>query len=296
MIEPYKFTAARCIVDILSRIDIYGDETKPRDQRVKEICCEHMSINPIYPIANFKEKPFNYKYLCHELRWYLSKDKNPDEIIKASKFWNKLRDDNGNVNSNYGERLLGKQLRWVYDSLIKDIDSRQAIAFINEPKFQYENNKDFPCTLNLLFFIRYNQLFCRVNMRSQDIWRGFSYDIPFFSLILQQMYLWLKETYTDLELGTLVHHVDNIHYYEQHFDISEQILKSSKLITMEHNQPKFEMKTRIFDIDENGEFSLRQNAIDFCYTVNHIWKIEQTGEDIKDAYIDCLNVLNNLIP
>jgi thymidylate synthase len=43
------------------------------------------------------------------------------------------------------------------------------------------------------------------------------------------MYLWLKDVYSDLELGIYYHNVDNIHFYEKHFEIADNILKERTL-------------------------------------------------------------------
>jgi thymidylate synthase len=76
----------------------------------------------------------------------------------------------------------------------------------------------------LNFWIRDNKLNMKVQMRSNDIFYGFSYDAPFFAFVQQTMWHWLRETYPDLELGMYHHFADNIHYYERHFNIAEQIL------------------------------------------------------------------------
>ena len=55
-----------------------------------------------------------------------------------------------------------------------------------------------------------------VQMRSNDIFYGLTFDAPFFAFVHQHMYLWLKDTYPTLSLGTYTHFADNIHFYEQH--------------------------------------------------------------------------------
>jgi len=67
----------------------------------------------------------------------------------------------------------------------------------------------------------------KVQMRSNDIFYGLTFDAPFFSVVHQHMRLWLLETYPTLELGTYYHCADNIHFYERHFDLADSIQTES---------------------------------------------------------------------
>jgi len=121
----------------------------------------------------------------------------------------------------------------------------------------------------LNFFIRNNKLNMKLNIRSNDIFYGFSYDVPWFSFILQYMYLWLKETkYPDLELGSYYHYADNIHYYERHFELIDKINCTSK----EPQQHTFELKKLPFLIDENCNYLLTEEGNDFCKKVIDLGK------------------------
>jgi thymidylate synthase len=243
-----------------------------------------LQIDPIKAVPDFKERPFNFKYLAGEMMWYMSKEKTLDKIQMFSKFWNNITNPDGTINSNYGNLLFGEQLRWVYESLVNDKDTRQAIAFLNQPKFQYQGNKDFVCTMYLNFFIRHNKLNMKMTIRSNDIVFGFSYDAPFFSFIMQYIYLWLKQTaYPELELGTYYHYADNIHYYERHFDVMEKIKNTPEY--EEKPQPKFELKKLPFIIGRRGECHLTNEGEEFCNIIEEMGK-----NDIKFymPYIDAL--------
>jgi thymidylate synthase len=152
-----------------------------------------------------------------ELAWYLKKDRKIEYINNFSSFWLNIVDEQGNINSNYGNLLFGKQLQWSFDSLVKDKNTRQAISFVSRPSVQYPGNKDFVCTIYLNFWIRDNKLHMKVQMRSNDIFYGLSYDAPFFAFVQQTMYLWLRDKYKELQLGNYYHCADNIHYYESIF-------------------------------------------------------------------------------
>lgn len=269
---------------IIQKIEEEGRETKPREFKVKEILLQTLEIDPHYPIVDFTSRPFNYKYFGGEIGWYLRKEKTLEYIKPFSSFWNKLTNESGEINSNYGELLFGEQLRWCYDSLKNDKDSRQAIAFLNQPKFQITGNKDFVCTMYLNFFIRDNALNMKMTIRSNDMVFGASYDIPFFSFVMQHMYLWLKETaYPELELGTYYHYADNIHYYEQHFSLMNNILKEEI-----KTPPLFILKKRMFDIKEDGTYILHDDAKDFCSKV-YYKALDKISDQSFKSYYDLMN-------
>jgi thymidylate synthase len=212
-------------INIINHINETGTTSQPRDLKVKEAVLTDFVIDPKQPIANFPQRKFNWKYLAGELAWYLKQDRDVDYIGAFSNFWSHITNPNSNeINSNYGSLVFNaKQFGWVVDSLVADKNSRQAIMFFNQPKFQFEGNKDFVCTMYANFFIRNNALHMKIQMRSNDIFYGLTFDAPFFSFLQQSVYLKLKETYPDLELGMYYHYADNLHFYERHFDLASQI-------------------------------------------------------------------------
>ena len=231
LILPKKDTLNFQFKNLLSTIDKNStSEVSPRGLDVKEQLMTNISINPFYPCADFKSREFNYKYFAGELAWYLLRDLETDFISNFSSFWKRLKNPDGTINSNYGSILFSKNehvsgMAWVANSLRKDKYSRQAIAYIGGSRYQYEGNKDFVCTQYVLFYIRENKLNMKVQMRSNDIFYGLTYDAPWFSTVHQNLYLELLETYPDLELGTYHHFSDNTHFYHHHFDLAKQILK-----------------------------------------------------------------------
>lgn len=251
---------------IISDIKTHGEVSKPRDLEVTEILYAGYQINPREPFANFTSREFNWKYFAGELAWYLYKDTNIDYINKFSGFWKNITNPGTNeINSNYGSLLFGEQLQWVIDSLKADKNTRQAIAFLNQPKYQFEGNKDFVCTMYLNFSIRHNKLHMKVQMRSNDIFYGLTFDAPFFAFVHQHVYLWLKSTYPELELGVYYHYADNIHFYERHFELAEKIVHeplNDKQYTMELTEPIFNIKDGVMQLTKCGVSMI--NSINFA--------------------------------
>jgi thymidylate synthase len=192
--------------------------------------------------------------LTNELDLYFRGINSADEFTKASKFWDNIKNADGTVNSAYGYLIFKEknihnvsQWEWAYNSLIQDKDSRQAILHFNKPNHQFSENKDFPCTLNMVFNIRENKLNATVMMRSSDIFTGLIYDIPFFTTIQKCMLLLLQNKYPDLEMGVYTHFSNSLHLYHRNMGT---LIKSFKYPFFESNVPDVGFSP----IDEKGNF------------------------------------------
>lgn len=259
-------------INIINHIESEGSESQPRDLKVKESVLSSFMVDPTQPIANFENRKFNWKYLAGEFAWYLNQDRDVDFIGHFSKFWSQLTNPGTNeINSNYGSLVFNKeQFGWVVDSLVADKNSRQAIMFFNQPKFQFQENKDFVCTMYANFFIRDNKLNMKIQMRSNDIFYGLTFDAPFFSFLQQSVYLKLKETYPDLELGLYYHFADNLHFYERHFALADSI-KIEKIDAEDEHQ--FILNEKFIDYDGEKVF-LTETGHAYCREI-----YETIGED-----------------
>ena len=263
--------------EAILQIDTFGDLSKPRDLEVKELLLADITIDPKKPIANFESRKFNWKYFAGEMAWYLHRDTDISYINKFSNFWKGITNQGTNqINSNYGALVINnEQIGWVVDSLLADDNSRQAIMFFNQPKFQFKGNKDFVCTMYANFFIRDNKLNMKIQMRSNDVFYGLTFDAPFFSFLMQSVYLILKkdDKYKSLELGDYYHFADNLHFYERHFELAEKIKQEDLKDTVSNlilKQPLIDYK--------DGDVFLTDAGIEF------VTRVDQTRGDSDVNY------------
>ncbi len=270
--------------NIIHHIDETGEESQPRDLKVKEAILSNFIIDPRAPIANFPQRKFNWKYLAGELAWYLKQDRDVGYIGAFSNFWSHITNPGSNeINSNYGSLVFNaKQFGWVVDSLVADKNSRQAIMFFNNPEFQFEGNKDFVCTMYANFFIRNGLLNMKIQMRSNDIFYGLTFDAPFFAFLQQSVFLKLKETYPDLELGMYYHFADNLHYYERHFELADKI-KEEDEEELAANESLFLLRRPFLDYDGDS-VSLTDDAVNFINEVDGSIKEDGTTDATKEDY------------
>lgn len=177
--------------------------------------------NPQNRLVLNPSRALDRRYLVGELCYFLAGRTDLASIYHYSKFWAKVSDDGETVNSAYGYRLFYEkntheytQLDYILDILKEDPYSRKAVMPIYNKDNAHKSN-DNPCTMFLQFFIRNNALECHAFMRSNDIWLGFPYDVAFFTLVQEIVYLSLKHPYPDLLLGSYFHNVTSLHAYER---------------------------------------------------------------------------------
>lgn len=234
----------------------------PRGQRVREkFNYQFTVLNPQIEYVVTKDLDRNAviaDYSKKEFDLYESGTDQAEDFGKASKFWLKLANPDGTVNSAYGHLVFknkshgspfeieyyeayrqyeedsygvkpgGKVMmtrpkmrtpwEWAKESLLLDKDTRQAILRFSLPEHQWVGNKDQTCTLHGIFMIRENKLNLTINMRSNDMTLGLVYDLPWFISLIHKMRLELLPAYPDLEVGTYTHYVHNIHVYDRDED------------------------------------------------------------------------------
>lgn len=241
------------LADILDNPD---STSAPRGQKVREKFNYQFMVRNAKPdvivtkdsernvvIADYSKKEFDLYESCSNLA---------EDFGKASKFWLKLANPDGTVNSAYGYLIWKNKSHgsdfeskleqvspprfegdgslsqyfpvrrtpweWAKESLIADKDTRQAILRFSLPEHQWMGNKDQTCTLHGYFQIRDNRLSLTINMRSNDLTLGLVYDLPWFINLIHCMVAELKDVYPDLEAGDYTHYVHNLHIYDRDTD------------------------------------------------------------------------------
>jgi thymidylate synthase len=221
----------------LSLKDLYLNpeySSSPRGLSIKENLGVTLEIlNPLSSLYENSRRGSQLKYIAAETVWYFLGRNDAGFISKYASFWKSIQNEDGSVNSAYGNLLFKKinrfgksQYQWALSCLESDPDSRQAIMHFNLPEHQYIGNKDFVCTMYGVWQIRENLLNLTIHMRSNDAILGTPTDVAFFTLLQQQMLKHLKPTYPKIKLGKYTHIVDSYHIYDRHFDLVSEMIKS----------------------------------------------------------------------
>ena len=171
-------------------------------------------LNPLDNVITNRERKWNLEYAEAEFKWYISGDRNITKLGKIygkiPPIWIKMADDEGNVNSNYGNQWKRRyQLEKVITKLKANSSTRQACISIYDGKEIHNYETDTPCTYAVQFTILNNKLNMCVTMRSNDLWYGFCNDQYCFSKL--QL---LVADKLELLVGDYYHFAHNLHLYD----------------------------------------------------------------------------------
>ena len=129
----------------------------------------------------------------------------------------------------------------------------------------------------------------KVQMRSNDIFYGLTFDAPFFAFVHQHVFLWLRDTYPELQLGVYYHCADNTHFYERHFELADKILGEE---VKDEDQCSMIIPEVFFTI-EAGKMLLTEHGLSFIEKVNELIETEKpTQQEFKNILNDFIGVVD----
>ena len=170
-------------------------------------------MRPEQRIITDEKRNWKLNYAEAEWQWYLSGDRNIKKLGEiygtVPMIWQRMADDEGNVNSNYGYQWQrNDQIGYVIDKLKRDMFTRHACISIYDGKEHDKFATDTPCTYAIQFTNVNNYLNMCVTMRSNDLWYGFCNDQYQFSKLQE-----LVCKRTGLDMGSYFHFAHNLHIY-----------------------------------------------------------------------------------
>lgn len=156
------------------------------------------------------------------LQWYLprAKDFSDDGKVWRAGYGPRLRDWEANDPADPSvDQLLDVVLRLAHDG-----DTRQAVAVLWDPaEDNVPGSKDYPCTLALHFMAQAGALDLHVNMRSNDVFWGFSgVNLVNFTLLQE-----LVAHFVGIPVGNYHHTSNNMHVYERHWEWAANIISAN---------------------------------------------------------------------
>jgi len=170
------------------------------------------------------DRRWKSEYAVAEFLFYLGQSPYVGNMGKLASIWDKIKDDDGKIESNYGCYIFGKPWYHTADELIMNPDSRRAVIPIFNVDHYEKNLNDYPCTGFIQFIIRDDVLHLIWNMRSCDAIFGLCNDMFCASMFLQLMRNYLEARLRGLEyvyprLGTLTFNLGSLHVYERHWGL-----------------------------------------------------------------------------
>lgn len=223
------------LADVIDNPDY---KSSPRGLAIRE------KLDYAFRVTNPTQEPIQTKsesrnviiadYTKKEAELYNSDSDLAKDYAKISTFWQKLANPNGTINSAYGKLIFsqwdqgdpsfdhGNVIRspweWARFCLVNDHDTRQAILRFNRSKHLWDGNKDVVCTMYGIFHIRDGNLHLTMHMRSNDVFYGLVYDMPWFCSLMYKMRDELSNVGSksiNVGIGNYTHIVDSLHAYER---------------------------------------------------------------------------------
>lgn len=219
---------------------------KETGRRVKTRSGDALQSNNVtYVLTNCRNRVHtlrpdkSIKYFARELLAYFYGSLNVGGefgLAHASKYWNKICDENNCINSNYGYYVFHQltsekktQLEWVREQFIDNIDTRKAVININNIQHKKET-KDFPCTIGILYRIENGMLNCDVQSRSTDVVTGLPYDMGFFSVVTELLAkLVSSDLRKDIKPGYVAMHSNFTQIYDKTAQVAERMMDCAEI-------------------------------------------------------------------
>jgi len=233
----------------------------PRGIPCRELLCHRTVVDMRRPVTHNFQRKLGHRFMAAEAWWILTGQNSVSSIAPYADIA-KFSDDGMHFDGAYGPRVVD-QVKYVVDTLVEDMNSRQAVMTIWRPNPR--PSKDIPCTVSLQWIVRENVIHCIATMRSSDAWLGWPYDVFNFSclttyivlLIRERPYICLQKQpgYANtphLHLGNLYLTAGSQHLYETDLEAARDvckklvvphspILRPKKFTSVDHFLGKLEM-------------------------------------------------------
>lgn len=177
-------------------------------------------------------RPINIFQCVGHFLWITQGNFNLDAISYYQPIAAKFSSDNIKMIGAYGLRLFGidhlNQIEYILRTLDEDPGKRKAVASIYLPQFDQHglSREEVPCTLNLQYLVRNENLLGLTYMRSQDAFKVLPYDVFVFTMLQEYVQKRLAPKH-GLKLGSYYHYSGSFHVYEEDCDTISNVLDES---------------------------------------------------------------------
>lgn len=233
-------TSSEAFASLLRVFERVPVNASPRGLPVRELLNVQVSVeqpsDAPFATASSARNARMSRYLAAEFALYESGEDRVEKFAEHAAFWRGVADGD-RVNSAYGrlvffdKSLPGNKTpwEWAYEALLRDRDTRQAVVQYLQPRHFVEGTRDFVCTCHGVFHVRGDALTYSVHMRSNDLVRGFAYDVPWHMRCQMRMHHELTAAGVHVRLGRYTHTVNSLHVYERDAPLVHEMLYGTTL-------------------------------------------------------------------
>lgn len=273
-----------------------GHEVKRENSKrnIRELIGHTFKIeNPLERLLCDDVRGLNIFQCVGQFLWITQGNFNLEAIKYYQPLSEKFSSDGVKMIGSYGPRLFGIEHLGQVDHLIKvlaeDPSKRRAVASVYLPQFDQHglSGEEVPCTLNLQYLIRENNVQSVTYMRSQDAFKVMPYDIFLFTMLQEYIKNQLKPKYSEFSLGTYNHFSGSFHIYETDIPQIEEVLKN--LTTCDEKMPEMpskDVKIRLRNLNkfESTLRTMTSAKIEFGVDINYESIFKMLEKLQKDDY------------
>lgn len=185
---------------------------------VKELFPVVITFDPHFLLVDAGVRAYNPAFMVAETVWNLVGD--TDEWLAEYNGSYHTYFENGSLKAGYGNRLYFdfgiNQIESIIANLKANKESLHAVCEIKKPE---DVGKKFcPCIIGFAFLIRDDKLHMISYMRSQDMMRGFPYDIN----LLGSIFFMVAQRF-GIEVGTYTHQCNSVQIFSRDYKEAEKI-------------------------------------------------------------------------
>lgn len=224
--------------------------------------------NPLERVLFNPQRKANPYFHIMETVWMLAGENKVDFLLPFNANMDMYAND-GIVNGAYGHRwrnhFYRDQIIGVINELTRDIDSRQAVMVMYDPKIDYQVNwKDRPCNTHIYFRTVGGTLDMTVCNRSNDAVWGLAGANAVHMTYLQEL---IARTLR-VPVGTYYVMTNNLHIYQQHWPLMHNPMgpdeyKRGDIIPLPMLLPKEDINDLLYECEQfvasDGDFPCQIN-------------------------------------
>lgn len=229
-----------------------------------------------FPMITLRNNSKTVMRSIDEILWIWQKKSNKVNDLN-SHIWDQWAGEDGTIGKAYGY-----QLKKVYEFKTKDglkkMDQVDNVLYLlkNDPAsrrimtnlYNFQDLKDMnlePCAYSTHWLVKGGKLHLILNQRSQDMLAANGWNVMQYAALLCMF-----AQVVELEVGTLIHKIDDCHIYDRHISLVEELIKAEpvnccpKLVINNPTRNFYDFKVEDFmiqDYDYNkkvkiGKFSV----------------------------------------
>lgn len=284
---------SNCVDDIVRT----GRKIGPRGKATLEINDVAIRFPQMCGTVSWKGRKLNPFFLLSEMLWIVS---GADETSLLEPHMPSIVNfyDEGNTFGAYGPRFYN-QLQGVVQTLKEDPDSRQAVmtfwrSDLYSPSGVRQKTVDVPCTVMMHFrwikspYVDSSSLNMTVYMRSNDMFKGFPYDVFNFGMI-QAVVAALLRT----KIGVCTHVVGSAHVYQD--DLIHVMRRGNAIPCLSQPWDQLSKELAKFSPVVQDNVRLNLGTMDQCYRLMRLndeidveGSLVPTGVELFDTMLKVL--------